>query len=138
MPIYIQDEFKQLNNAVFPILDDNNTRGGHRTVDTVSAMNAIPLSYRKEGMTVYVKENAKKYILNSSSQWVDESVATSFTYNQVSASSVWTINHNLGFRPNITVFDSAGTKVYGDESHTDANNVVLTFSASFSGTAYLV
>ena len=136
MPIYIQDEFKQLNDAKFPLLDDNNVRGGHRSVDTLAEMNSIPSSYRKEGMTVYVAETQRKYTLNASNQWTVEDV-NSFIYRQIATSDIWIINHQLGYKPNITVIDSGGSKVYGDELHTNDNSVTLTFTSQFSGIAYL-
>lgn len=53
------------------------------------------------------------------------------------ASSIWNITHNLGFYPNITVVDSAGTVLEGDLEYIDLNNIRVTFSAAFSGNAYL-
>jgi len=53
------------------------------------------------------------------------------------ASSVWTIEHGLGFIPNITVVDSAGTVVEGSYDYPDSNTVVLTFIGAFSGRAFL-
>ena len=53
------------------------------------------------------------------------------------AAAVWTIEHGLGFVPNITVVDSAGTVVEGSYDYPDSNTVVLTFIGAFSGRAYL-
>lgn len=53
------------------------------------------------------------------------------------AASVWTIEHELGFVPNITVVDSAGTVVEGSYDYPDSSTVVLTFNGAFSGRAYL-
>lgn len=61
----------------------------------------------------------------------------SYVHTQSSASATWTINHNLHFIPNITVVDSAGTVVEGSYSYPNSTTVVLSFSASFSGKAYL-
>lgn len=52
-------------------------------------------------------------------------------------STVWVIPHNLGRYPSITVVDSAGTVVRGDEEYTSINVITLTFSSAFSGEAYL-
>lgn len=60
-----------------------------------------------------------------------------FVYNQTTPSDTWTIDHNLGFYPNATVIDSAGSVVEGDADYTTINQLVLTFNASFSGVAYL-
>ena len=60
-----------------------------------------------------------------------------YAHTQGVSSSTWTINHNLDFYPNVTVVDSAGTIVEGEIAYTSRNQVVLTFSAAFSGKAYL-
>ena len=43
--------------------EDEYGRGGHRSVDTIVERDEITPERRKEGMTVYVKENKTKYIL---------------------------------------------------------------------------
>jgi len=60
-----------------------------------------------------------------------------FVYNQNVASAVWNIEHNLNKFPSVTVADSAGTIVIGEIKHNNENNLTLTFSAAFSGVAYL-
>ena len=60
-----------------------------------------------------------------------------FRWDQNVASAVWNIPHNLRKYPSVTVVDSAGTMVMGDLDYVDENNVTLTFSSPFSGTAHL-
>lgn len=60
-----------------------------------------------------------------------------YTHNQNAVSNSWVINHNLGFKPNVTVQDSAGTTYEGEINHTSANSLTVSFSAAFSGKAYL-
>lgn len=61
----------------------------------------------------------------------------SYTHNQASVSTTWTITHNLNFRPNVMVFDSANTMVEGSITHISNNQLSVSFSAGISGTAYL-
>jgi hypothetical protein len=61
----------------------------------------------------------------------------SFVHEQVSASTTWFVNHGLAFYPNITVVDSAGTVVEGSYSYPNLTTVILNFSNSFAGKAYL-
>jgi hypothetical protein len=61
-----------------------------------------------------------------------------FIFDQSTAAATWTIAHNLGVFPAVVVADSAGTLIEGDIVYTDTNTVTLTFSAAFSGTAYLI
>lgn len=58
-------------------------------------------------------------------------------HDQPTASTTWTINHNLGFYPNITVVDSSGNVVEGSYSYPNATTIIASFSGAFSGKAYL-
>ncbi len=60
----------------------------------------------------------------------------SYTHTQSLASTLWTVTHNLGKRPAVTVVDSGGNEVVGDVTHLDANNLTVTFSVAFGGVAY--
>lgn len=60
-----------------------------------------------------------------------------YVHDQILASEVWEINHDLGFYPLVDVIDSGGTLVIGDVFHVDVNNLILTFSAPFSGKALI-
>ena len=61
----------------------------------------------------------------------------SYTHTQGTPESTWVVTHNLGFNPNVTVQDSAGTIVEGEITYTTLNNLTLTFTSAFSGYAYL-
>ena len=61
----------------------------------------------------------------------------SYDHTQGSVSNSWVINHNLGFKPNVTVVDSAGTIYEGEITYTNTNSLTVTFSTAFSGMAYL-
>lgn len=60
-----------------------------------------------------------------------------YEHDQQIASNFWQINHNLGWYPNVTVVDSAGTIYEGEIDYVNVNSLILTFSAGFSGKAYL-
>ena len=61
----------------------------------------------------------------------------SFLFNQTVASATWSVAHNLGYFPNVTVVDSTGTVCEGDLAYTNNNSLTLTFSQAISGKAYL-
>lgn len=62
---------------------------------------------------------------------------TTYIFHQDTPAATWTITHNLGTYPSVTVIDSGGSEVLGSPNYVSGNQVVLTFSAAFSGTAYL-
>ena len=96
----------------------------------------------------YVVGPASLVTGKASIEYVDQQVAAlqaqitagsdkTYTHNQVSPSSTWTVTHNLGKFPSVTVVNSAGDRVFGSENHVSLNQVVLTFeTGGFSGKAY--
>ena len=66
-----------------------------------------------------------------------ETPVIAYTHIQNAVSSTWTINHNLGFNPNVTTLDSAGTTIEGSITFVDANNLTISFSVGLTGKAYL-
>jgi hypothetical protein len=58
-------------------------------------------------------------------------------HTQGTASTTWTINHALGGYPSVSVVDSARTVVFGEVTYLSTTQVVVNFSAAFSGFAYL-
>lgn len=67
----------------------------------------------------------------------NKKVDAHYTYNQNTASAIWVVEHNLGKIPSVEVVDSAGTVVIGDVQHNSTNKVTITFTAPFSGKAFL-
>lgn len=61
-----------------------------------------------------------------------------FTHTQTASASSWTINHNLGKRPSVTITTLAtGAQVIGEVTYTNENTLVVSFAAAVSGIAYL-
>lgn len=61
-----------------------------------------------------------------------------YEHSQDAASTTWTVSHYLNKYPNVTVVNSAREKVCGyNLTYTNKNVLVLSFSAAFSGKAYL-
>lgn len=69
-------------------------------------------------------------------EWV--TVKKAFTHTQSVPSAVWTVTHNLGYKPGgVIVEDSAGTEWVGEIDYVDNNTLTITFQGAFSGTAQL-
>lgn len=60
-----------------------------------------------------------------------------YVYYQNTPSATWTIIHNLGKLPSVTVIDSGGDEVEGSVNFIDNNILIITYSAPFSGKATL-
>jgi hypothetical protein len=61
----------------------------------------------------------------------------SYRHIQNVLSAEWTVNHNLNFYPNVTVYNSAGSMVEGIVNHINPVSLTITFSDPISGKAYL-
>jgi|TARA_E500000318_G_scaffold65704_1_gene60689 hypothetical protein len=60
-----------------------------------------------------------------------------FVFTQGIPSATWNITHNLGKFPSVSVVDTADQLMYGDTEYFNENSLTITFSAPFSGKAYL-
>lgn len=60
-----------------------------------------------------------------------------FTHDQNTSSATWSVAHNLGKKPSVTIVDSADSVLYGQIEYTDLNNLTITLSAPTSGKAYI-
>jgi len=83
-------------------------------------------------------------VMNNNLQVIDTAVSDledsghgPFTFNQLTPASTWVIVHNLGTFPSVTVVDSSGNWVVGGVHYDSPDQVTLTFSGGFSGTAVL-
>jgi hypothetical protein len=63
--------------------------------------------------------------------------AVSYHHVQGVVSDTWSIQHNLGYHPNVTVQDSAGDTWEGAVTYDDNNHLTIRFMAPFSGVADL-
>jgi hypothetical protein len=62
---------------------------------------------------------------------------TSFTHNQTTTATSWTITHNMGKYPSVTIVDSANTYVVGQVDYINNNSLTVSFKSAFKGKAYL-
>lgn len=62
---------------------------------------------------------------------------STYIHRQDTASSSWEITHNMDKFPSVSVVDSGENIVVGDVTYVDNNNLIITFSAPFTGKAYL-
>ena len=62
---------------------------------------------------------------------------TTFTQHFAAPSTLWTVIHNLGAQPAVTVVDLNGDVIGADVSFLDLNTVAVRFAMPFAGTALL-
>lgn len=62
---------------------------------------------------------------------------TSFTHDQTTTANSWTITHNMGKYPSVTIVDSANSYVIGNIEYINSNSLTVSFKNAFKGKAYL-
>ena len=79
------------NSGPLPVTDSNEVKGGRFIVKNRTIRNQIPLSKRKVGMSVYVLDDRKEYILSSQNgdpttsdaDWTVQEIANAVTANKL-------------------------------------------------------
>lgn len=60
-----------------------------------------------------------------------------YIHDQGVPSAIWTVQHNLNKFPSVTSVNNNNIKMFGEVTYIDANNLTISFSAGFSGKAYI-
>jgi len=60
-----------------------------------------------------------------------------YTFTQAVPLTTWSIQHDLGGYPSVSVVNNNNVLMYGQTTYIDNNNLQINFSAGFSGKAYL-
>ncbi len=114
----------------------------------VAVYEGMPGSTGQTGQSAYEIAVAQGFI-GTQAQWLDslkgtpgeihweEVISKEYIHEQQTASTLWTIQHNLFMYPAVTVVDSAGTEVEGSIKYIDMNTVELEFSNPFAGRAFM-
>lgn len=58
-----------------------------------------------------------------------------YVHTQASALATWTVNHNLGFKPDVYITSTGGVGVMGEVLHVDTDTLLIYFDVPFSGYA---
>ena len=95
-------------------------------LDSVNKGETVTFESANAGLSIAVSDNKLTF-----------TAKTAYVHIQSTPAAVWTINHNLGKYPAVSIVDSANDEVMSEVNYTSTNHVVLTFSAAFSGKAFL-
>ena len=58
-----------------------------------------------------------------------------YEHVQMVPATTWSVQHNLGKYPSITIIDTSGDEVWCDVRHNSTNEITLSFSREFAGVA---
>ena len=138
-------QIKDTYDSVLKLQDNAALSSSLKTItDGLGNATGLSVSDTEVKSTVDVEASGFKTPTGTSSQYLmaDGSVNgnggdLNFIHNQGVASATWAITHGLNKYPSITVIDSANRVVVGQIEYININSLTITFTASFSGKAYL-
>ncbi len=99
---------------------------------TVVVQGATPVSrvVQQTTQTQVVKQ------VEAGPQGIPGSAAATYTHLQTAALSIWTVPHNLGRKPSITVVDNLDQRIEPDVTYIDDNTVRITHGSALTGKVY--
>jgi hypothetical protein len=123
-------------NTIYKTVTDGFGIESALKVSTV-AVSAVKLYSEMDSIDIAGDANGSVVVTRDYISSLPSSGDVNYVHDQGVASATWSVSHNLGKLPSVTVVDTAGSVVVGDISYTDNNNLTVTFNASFSGEAYI-
>lgn len=107
---------------------------------TDSELSMIVSAYNDTIVSASLSSNNENLLLTLTKR-DNTAISTSIKFKHVHTQSVatieWNIIHELNCYPSVTVVDETKTEVIGGIEYIDLNTLKITFSAAFSGQAYL-
>ena len=121
-----------INNkqALVKIQNVNNT-----TTGTVKINRSTNLTNNFKDVACW-DDNVSKFN-NDAGYITSADIPTTYIHEQGTASSTWTINHNLHKFPSVSVVDSSGNEIIAEVSYTSQDTCVVTMNGASKGKAYL-
>jgi hypothetical protein len=69
--------------------------------------------------------------------YIQSQIKENYVHDQQVASSTWVVTHNMNKYPSVNIVDTANDEVTGEVRYNNLNQITITFTAAFSGKAYL-
>lgn len=107
------------SNTAFVISDGS-------TTDSIVTGETLTFESANSGLAIAVSNNKLTF-----------TAKLGYVFTQSTPSATWTINHDLNKYPSVSIVDSANDEVIGEVNYTSTTQVVVSFSAAFSGKAFL-
>jgi hypothetical protein len=90
------------------------------------------------GPAISLQRETKRLTVVNVAQRGRDGVGQAYGHNQASPSASWIINHNLGYRPSVTLYSTGGAEIEGEVVHTSNNQARVYFDTAVAGSARLI
>ncbi len=120
------------NGRDFPVVEDSYVQGGFRSLEAESDRNAIPVSSRKTGMIVYVRDDQKYYKLSSPSNDLGNNSGWEEVVINGGSSSLFIYNYSGNISPLSDDILYSSIPFFSDENKTYSLEVTVVISSPFN------
>lgn len=107
------------------------------SVNVTSVDNTVVVTENGSTTVVTVPVTSTVTAITAGPQGAQGPVGAGFDFNQAISAATWTINHNLGYKPSVDVYDSGSQQIQAEVSHTSVNQTVILLTAPIAGFARL-
>jgi hypothetical protein len=107
------------------------------TVNITAVENTIVVTENGSTTVVTVPVTSTVTAITQGPQGPKGDAGAGYDFVQTSSSTTWTINHNLGFKPSVDVYDSGSQQIQAEVSHPSLNQTVILLTAPTAGFARL-
>lgn len=113
-----------------------------KTTAQWAALNPVLLA-GEPGVEVLVDGSVRIKVGNGTSTWSQLPYvggiggSSNYVHSQISASTTWTIPHNLGFKPSVELLNTGSQEIEGDVVHPSINVCLVYFTTPIAGFARL-
>lgn len=106
------------------------------TVNVNSVTNTVTVTENGSTTVVTVPVTSTVTALTAGPQGPPGGAAYEFV--QASPATIWTINHNLGYRPSVEILDAGSQEIDAEVAHPSVNQTVVTLNPASAGLARLI
>lgn len=107
------------------------------TVNVTTTTNTVDVTTETGTVVVQVPVTSTVTAITAGPQGPQGVAGAGFDFVQASSSATWTINHNLGYKPSVDVYDNGSQQIQAEVSHTSVNQTVILLTVSTAGFARL-
>jgi hypothetical protein len=108
------------------------------TVNVSAVTNTVTVTENGSSTVVTVPVTSTVTAVTVGPQGPKGDSGAAFEYLQAAPATVWTINHNLGYRPSVELLDAGSQEIDGEVAHPSVNQTVVTLNPASAGLARLI
>lgn len=107
------------------------------TVNVSSVSNTVVVTENGSSTVVTVPVTSTVTATTAGPQGPKGDAGAAYEYQQVLADTTWTINHNLGYKPGVSVYNTGSQEIEAEVIHTSVNQTLIVLTLATAGFARL-